>query len=214
MNIYIVENNKIVCTNTYPNIDDKDCIVLDGVRSELEDIDQVDGVYYYEKINEDKSITNYTTVTKVAKALGWIDNSIMITDTEVSELNSWTYLKGYAPKKPLEVFKEEKHAELKAIMQAKRNALTCDYASDVFDCNEQAQNNMTSLMSFANLGMKEFSIRSTNEHTHTFNNEQLVELATIMNKTINELYIEYWSYKNALYECKTKEEIDNIKWEI
>ena len=214
MNIYIVENDRIVGTNTYPDIDDKDCIVIDGVRSELEDIDQVDGVYYYEKINEDKSITNYTTVTKVAKALGWINNSIMITDTEVSELNGWTYLKGYAPTKALETVKEEKHAELKSIMQAKRNALTCEYSDDVFDCNEQAQSNMTSLMAFANLGMKEFSIRSTNERTHTFTAEQLVELATLMSKTVNDLYSEYWSYKNALYECKTKEEIDNVRWKI
>lgn len=214
MNIYIVENNRIVGTNTYPDIDDKDCIVVDGVRSELEDIDQVDDVYYYEKINNDQSITNYTTVTKVAKALGWINNSIMITDTEVSELNGWTYLKGYAPKKPLEALKEEKHSQLKSIMQSKRNALTCEYGDDVFDCNEQAQSNMTSLMGFANLGMTEFSIRSTNERTHTFNNEQLVELAMLMSKTVNALYSEYWNLKNALYECKTKEEIDKIKWEI
>lgn len=57
MNIYIVENNIIVATNTYLDIDDTDCVVVDGVRSKLEDIDQVDGVYYYEKINGDKSIT-------------------------------------------------------------------------------------------------------------------------------------------------------------
>ena len=109
---------------------------------------------------------------------------------------------------------EKKHAELKSIMQAKRNSLTCEYADDVFDCNEQAQSNMTSLMSFANLGMKEFFIRSTNEHTHTFTAEQLVELATLMSKTINNLYSEYWQYKNALYECKTKEEIADIEWKI
>lgn len=109
---------------------------------------------------------------------------------------------------------EKKHAELKTIMQAKRNALTCEYANDVFDCNEQAQSNMTRLMSFANLRMKEFSIRSTNEHTHTFTAEQLVELATIMSKTLNDLYCEYWQYKNALYECETKEEIAKLVWKI
>ena len=109
---------------------------------------------------------------------------------------------------------EKKHAELKAIMQAKRNSLTCEYANDVFDANEQAQSNMTSLMGFANLGMKEFFIRSTNERTHTFNDTQLVELATLMSNAVNDLYNEYWDLKNALYECKTKEEIDDIKWEI
>ena len=119
MNIYIVENNTIVGTNNYSDIDDVDCIVVDGVRSELEDIDQVDGVYYYEKINEDKSITNYTTVTKVAKALGWINNHIMITDTDVSELDDRTYLKGHAPKKS----EEEKLNKLATVIRTKRNLL-------------------------------------------------------------------------------------------
>ena len=45
--------------------------------------------------------------------------------------------------KTLDELKEEKHSQLKAIMQTKRNALTCEYDDDVFDCNEQAQNNMT-----------------------------------------------------------------------
>lgn len=114
--------------------------------------------------------------------------------------------------KTLEELKEEKHAELKAIMRSKRNTLTCEYGNDVFDCNEQAQSNMTSLMGFANLGMTEFSIRSTTEVTHTFNNEQLVELAMLMSNAVNELYNEYWNLKNDLYECKTKEEIDAIRW--
>lgn len=114
--------------------------------------------------------------------------------------------------KTLEELKEEKHAELKAMMQAKRNALTCVYVNDVFDCNEQAQANMTSLMGFANLGMTEFFIRSTNEYTHTFNSAQLVELAMLMSNAVNGLYNEYWNLKNDLYECKTKEEIDNIRW--
>lgn len=122
MNIYIVENNRIVGTNTYPDIDGTDCIVVDGIRSELEDVDQVNGVYYYEKINADQSITNYTTVTKVAKALGWINNSIMITDTEVSELNGLTYLKGYAPKKT----EEQKLNELATTIRSKRNSLLAE----------------------------------------------------------------------------------------
>lgn len=122
MNIYIVENNKIVATNNYPDLDDTDCIVIDGVRSELEDIDQVDGVYYYEKINEDESITNYTTVTKVAKALDWQDNTVAISDTEVSDLNGWTYLKGHAPKKT----EEQKLNELATAIRSKRNSLLAE----------------------------------------------------------------------------------------
>ena len=181
---------------------------------EQEEIEQVPNTYYYDKVYEDHHLGSFTESTKLAYQLGWQNNTVAITDTEISELNGWTYLKGYAPKKSLETLKQEKHAELKSIMQAKRNALTCEYANDVFDCNEQAQSNMTSFMSFANLGIKEFSIRSTNERTHTFTAEQLVELATLMSKTVNALYSEYWQYKNALYECKTKEEIADIKWKI
>lgn len=181
-------------------------------EEQVQEIEQVENTYYYDKIYDDMHLGSFTESTKLAYDLGWQDNTVAITETEVSELNGWTYLKGYAPKKPLEELKEEKHAELKSIMQAKRNALTCKYNNDVFDCNEQAQSNMTSLMGFANLGMTEFSIRSTTEVTHTFNNEQLVELAMLMSKTVNDLYSEYWNLKNALYECETKEEINNIRW--
>lgn len=122
MNIYVVENNNIVGTNNYPEIDDTDCIVVDGVRSELEDIDQEDNVYYYEKINDDESITNYTTVTKVAKFLGWQNNHVLITETEVSELNGWTYLKGHAPKKT----EEQKLNESATTIRSKRNSLLAE----------------------------------------------------------------------------------------
>ena len=179
-----------------------------------QELEQVSNTYYYDQLCEDHHLCSFTESTKLAHQLGWQNNTVAITDTETSDLNGWTYLKGYAPKKSLETLKQEKHAELKAIMQAKRNSLTCEYANDVFDCNEQAQNNMTSLMSFTNLGMKEFFIRSTNERTHTFTAEQLVELARLMSNAVNSLYSVYWSYKNALYECKTKEEIDKLTWKI
>ena len=179
---------------------------------QVQEIEQVPNTYYYDKIYEDHHLGSFTESTKLAYDLGWQNNTVAITDTEISELNGWTYLKGYAPQKSLEAFKEEKHAELKSIMQAKRNSLTCEYAADVFDCNEQAQSNMTSLMGFTKLGMTEFSIRSVNEHTHTFNSAQLVELAILMSNAVNELYNEYWDLKNGLYECKTKEEIDAIRW--
>ena len=143
-------------------------------------------------------------------------NSCYIEEIEPNDdgIRQFTIKEIVVPILTLEEEIEKKHAELKSIMQAKRNSLTCEYANDVFDCNEQAQSNMTSLMSFANLGMTEFYIRSTNERTHTFTAEQLVELATIMSKTVNNLYSEYWDLKNALYECKTKEEIDKLAWKI
>ena len=122
MNIYIVENNRIVGTNTYPDIDDTDCIVVNGVRSELEYIDQVENTYYYDKIYSDNHLGSFTESTKLACELGWQDNHVLISDTEVSELTGWTYLKGHAPKKT----EEQKLNELATTIRSKRNLLLAE----------------------------------------------------------------------------------------
>ena len=62
-------------------------------------IEQVPNTYYYDKLYDDKHLGSFTENTALAYQLGWQDNTVAITDTEVSELNGWTYLKGFAPKK-------------------------------------------------------------------------------------------------------------------
>ena len=61
--------------------------------------EQVPNTYYYDKLYDDKHLGSFTESTQLAHQLGWQDNTVAITDTEVSELNGWTYLKGYAPHK-------------------------------------------------------------------------------------------------------------------
>ena len=65
----------------------------------MEEIEQVPNTYYYEKMYDDKHLGLFTENTAVAYQLGWQDNTVAITDTEVSDVNGWTYLKGYAPHK-------------------------------------------------------------------------------------------------------------------
>ena len=65
----------------------------------MEEIEQVSNTYYYEKIYDDKHLGSFTENIQIAQQLGWQDNTVAITDTEVSEVNGWTYLKGYAPHK-------------------------------------------------------------------------------------------------------------------
>ena len=81
-------------------------------------IEQVPNTYYYEKIYDDKHLGSFTESTQLAYQLGWQDNTVAISDTEVSELNGWTYLKGYAPKKS----EEEKLNELAIAIRTKRNS--------------------------------------------------------------------------------------------
>ena len=61
--------------------------------------EQVPNTYYYDKLYDDKHLGSFTESTQLAHQLGWQDNTVAITDTEVSEVNGWTYLKGYAPHK-------------------------------------------------------------------------------------------------------------------
>ena len=85
-------------------------------------IEQVPNTYYYDKVYDDKHLGSFTESTKLAYALGWQDDHVLITETEVSDLNGWTYLKGYAPKKT----EEQKLNELATTIRSKRNLLLAE----------------------------------------------------------------------------------------
>lgn len=114
----------------------------------------------------------------------------------------------------LDALKETKHSELKAQMVAKRDALTCYYDGDEFDCNTSAQNNINSLLLFAKTMRDDatVSIRSSNEATHSFTKAQLNELSALMVQAVNTLYAQYWELKDALAKATTAEEVNAIAW--
>lgn len=85
-------------------------------------IEQVPNTYYYDKLYDDNHLGSFTESTKLAYELGWQDNHVLISDTEVSELNGWTYLKGYAPKKA----EEQKLNESATTIRSKRNLLLAE----------------------------------------------------------------------------------------
>lgn len=89
---------------------------------EVKEIEQVPNTYYYDKLYDDKHLGSFTESTQLAHQLGWQDNTVLISDTEVSELNGWTYLKGYAPKKT----EEQKLNELAITVRSKRNLLLAE----------------------------------------------------------------------------------------
>ena len=91
-------------------------------KEQAQEIEQVENTYYYDKLYDDKHLGSFTESTKLAYDLGWQDNTVAISDTEVSELNGWTYLKGYAPKKT----EEQKLNELASKIRTKRNSLLAE----------------------------------------------------------------------------------------
>ena len=182
----------------------------------MEEIEQVPNTYYYEKLYDDKHLGSFTKNIQIAQQLGWQDNTVAITDTEVSEVNGCVYLKGYAPKKSkeaiLQELKEQKHAELKSIMQARRNAIQVEFDGDTFDANESAQENMIVLLKAFDLGAPAVRIRSATEVTHTFDKDTCQQLSLVMLQAVRALYAEYWELKNRLAACETIAEVEAIAW--
>ena len=105
-------------------------------------IEQVPNTYYYDKMYEDKHLGSFTESTQdkhlgsftestqLAHQLGWQDNTVAITDTEVSELNGWTYLKGFAPKKTESMILIEKYQS--EIIELKKYLSDTDYKAIKF----------------------------------------------------------------------------------
>lgn len=89
---------------------------------EQQEIEQVENTYYYDKIYSDNHLGSFTESTKLAYELGWQNNHVLITETEVSDVTGWTYLKGYAPKKS----EEQKLNELATKIRTKRNSLLAE----------------------------------------------------------------------------------------
>ena len=114
--------------------------------------------------------------------------------------------------KTLEELKEEKHAELKSIMQARRNAIRVEFNGDTFDANESAQENMIVLLKAFDLGVPAVQIRSATEVTHTFDKDTCQQLSLVMLQAVQALYAEYWELKNQLAACETAAEVEAVTW--
>ena len=114
--------------------------------------------------------------------------------------------------KTLDELKEEKHAELKRIMQTRRNAIQVEFEGDTFDANESAQENMIVLLKAFDLGAPAVQIRSATEVTHTFDKDTCQQLSLVMLQAVQALYAEYWELKNRLAACETVAEVEAITW--
>ena len=96
----------------------------------MEEIEQVPNTYYYDKLYEDKHLGLFTEITAVAYQLGWQDNAVAITDTEVSEINGCVYLKGYAPHKTESMILIEQYQS--EIIELKKYLSDTDYKAIKF----------------------------------------------------------------------------------
>lgn len=116
------------------------------------------------------------------------------------------------PIKTLAEAQTEKHAELKSIMQTRRNAIQVEFGGDTFDANEGAQENMIVLLKAFDLGAPAVRVRSATEVTHTFDKDTCQQLSLVMLQAVQALYAEYWELKNQLAACETIAEVEAVTW--
>ena len=116
------------------------------------------------------------------------------------------------PIKTLAEVQAEKHAQLKAVMQTRRNAIQVEFAGDTFDANESAQENMIVLLKAFDLGAPAVQIRSATEVTRAFDKDTCQQLSLVMLQAVQALYAEYWELKNRLAACETIAEVEAIAW--
>ena len=140
------------------------------------------------------------------------ENGCYIEEIEPKEDGTRQFQIRTPPIKTLAEAQAEKHAELKSIMQARRNAIQVEFGGDTFDANESAQENMIVLLKAFDLGAPAVQIRSATEVTHTVDKDTCQHLSLVMLQAVQALYAEYWELKNRLAACETIAEVEAITW--
>lgn len=197
-------------TDELPPTTDENEIVEDFEEPvEPEPIEQVFGVYYYDKIFDDGRLGQFTESTQLAYQLGWQDNVIQQTDTE-KDWRGYTYVKGYAQAKSLEVAKQQKLAQLKQESE-KYSAYECETMFVVssigfkINADHKSQDNIRGLIALnAPTAFKDFD--------NQFHQVSVDDLNTLLAECYANgasLYQQKFNMELEISQLQTVEEVDN-----
>lgn len=168
-------------------------------------------------INEKTKIINIwadTVINKQRLASGKYGVVKYDGDIEEGE-NGILYAKGYAPKKPLDELKSEKHAEINQLREQARKTEGASYNNDLFDIDETSQSNILAQIKVAELlnnAKATYIYRSKTNQNHSLTVTQLQELGLAIAQKVNEIYQKSWNLKAQVDAAETEEEIKNITW--
>ena len=129
--------------------------------------------------------------------------------------NGILYAKGYAPEKPLDELKQEKHNEINQAREQSRKTEGALYNDDLFDIDETSQSNILAQIKVAELLNNAKAIyiyRSKTNQNHSFTVTQLQELGLAIAQKVNEIYQKSWDLKAQVDAATTEEEVKNITW--
>ena len=197
-------------TDELPPTTDENKVVEDFEEPvEPEPIKQVFGVYYYDKIFDDGRLGQFTESTQLAYQLGWQDNVIQQADTE-KDWRGYTYVKGYAQAKSLEVAKQQKLSQLKQESE-KYSAYECETMFVVsslgfkINADHKSQDNIRGLIALnAPTAFKDFD--------NQFHQVSVDDLNTLLDECYANganLYQQKFKMELEISQLQNVEEIDN-----
>lgn len=177
---------------------------------EPQPIQQVDGLYYYDKLYEDGHLGQFTESTALAYAMGWQDNIIEQVNTEKG-YNGWTYVKGKAPVKGLDLVKAEKLNEISAIADAFEQ-MKCDTMFVTSSLGFRVNADRRSLQNIENMITLGES-QQFKDYDNTFHYLSVDELKIIANEIIINglnLYSQKFAMQQAVTSATEVEAIANL----
>lgn len=183
---------------------------------EEQEIEQAPNTYYYDKLYEDKHLGSFTEIAQIAHQLGWQDNAVAISDTEVSDVNGWVYLKGYAPKKSEEAILEEaKASKLKELSQLTDNVFNSQetYLTSSLGFRINARSKaLEDINSLIILGDEVTYFNDFDDVIHELGVEQLKILQKEVIKSGQNIYQQKWAYRKQVENAQSVEELRNIEF--
>ena len=177
---------------------------------EPQPIQQVDGVYYYDQLYDDGHIGQFTESTALAYAMGWQDNIIEQVNTEKG-YNGWTYVKGKAPVKGLDLVKAETLNEISAIADAFEQ-MKCDSMYVTSSLGFRVNADRRSLQNIENMITLGES-QQFKDYDNTFHYLSAEELKVIANEIIINglnLYSQKFTMQQAVTSATEVEAIANL----
>ena len=177
---------------------------------EPEPIEQVFGVYYYDKIFDDGRLGQFTESTQLAYQLGWQNNVIQQADTE-KDWRGYTYVKGYAQAKSLEVAKQQKLSQLKQESE-KYSAYECETMFVTSSLGFRVNADRRSLQNIENMITLGES-QQFKDYDNTFHYLSADELKIIANEIIINglnLYSQKFAMQQAVTSATEVETIANL----
>ena len=202
-------------TNVEQSTSDNEVIEVPVVEEEqpLEEpqpIEQVEGVYYYDVMYDDGHLGQFTESTALAYAMGWQDNIIEQVNTEKG-YNGWTYVKGKAPVKGLDLVKAETLNEISAVADAFEQ-MKCDTMFVTSSLGFRVNADRRSLQNIENM-ITIGESQQFKDYDNTFHYLSVDELKIIANEIIINglnLYSQKFTMQQAVTSATEVEAIANL----